>query len=329
MDKINLHVIRESFGRVVYSHKTHEKDAEISSCHAVATKWTNIILTTLTSGTLISTIITNQNILIYISAILATLTLAFIIFQLSFNPEKNKSTSYIPIMSGCDNFCTYCVVPYTRGKEISRPVDDIISEIKNLVENGINEVTLLGQNVNSYKLTKEQNNKETKKQDFVILLEKIEKIKNLKKISFLTSHPKDIGEDLINWMANSVKFSKQLHLPVQSGDNEILKKMNRHYTSEQYLHLIENCKLKIENLCLTTDVIVGFPSETQKQFENTVKLCKKVKFNMAFISKYSPRPGTPSAKMKDNVPQVEKKRRWKILNDLINKKRTDHIDLSL
>ncbi|OGD67869.1 hypothetical protein A3F08_00430 [Candidatus Berkelbacteria bacterium RIFCSPHIGHO2_12_FULL_36_9] len=248
----------------------------------------------------------------------------------SFNPEKNKSTSYIPIMSGCDNFCTYCVVPYTRGKEISRPVDDIISEIKNLVENGINEVTLLGQNVNSYYSKSNLKNQKSKTQiknlkngkyNFVQLLREIEKIKGLKKISFLTAHPKDMSDELIEWMGVSKKFSHKLHLPVQSGDNEILKKMNRHYTSENYIKLIENLKLKIKNLNLSTDIIVGFPSETKKQFKNTVKLCKKINFNQAYVSQYSPRPGTLASTMKNDVSAKEKKRRWQILNDLINKKR--------
>lgn len=222
------------------------------------------------------------------------------------------STSYVPIIYGCDNFCTYCAVPYTRGREHSRPMHDIIAEIKNLIENGITEVTLLGQNVNSY------NDKNT---GFVKLLEQIEKITGLKKISFLTCHPKDVGDDLINWMAKSKKFSHELHLPLQSGDNEVLKRMNRNYTAEHYLELIEKIRTQTSNLLLTTDIIVGFPGETREQFENTYKLCKKVGFDGAYVSQFSPRAGTPAAKMPNDVSPAEKKKRWLLLNNIINKKR--------
>lgn len=229
----------------------------------------------------------------------------------------NKNSIFVPIMFGCNNFCSYCAVPYTRGREISRSVDEIINEIKNLVKNGIDEITLLGQNVNSYKGL----NKPGEKYTFAELLNELDKIEGLKKVSFLTAHPKDMSNGLIEWMGKSKKFSGELHLPVQSGDNEILRKMNRKYTSKHYLHLIENYKLKIKNLRLSTDVIVGFPSETKEQFNNTVELCKKINFAQAFVSQFSSRAGTPAAKMKDDVLRIEKKRRWKILNDLINRKK--------
>lgn len=234
--------------------------------------------------------------------------------------DRTTTASYVPIMHGCNNFCTYCAVPYTRGREHSRPIGEIITEIKNLIRNGITEITLLGQNVNSYRETKKLRNKETKKQDFVLLLEQIEKIPDLKKISFLTCHPKDVGSDLIDWMSTSKKFSRELHLPLQSGNDDILQKMNRGYTTRQYFDLTLNLKSKIVNLKLTTDVIVGFPGETKKQFENTYMLCKKIGFDGAYISQFSPRPGTPAAKMKDDITPAEKKRRWLKLNNLINHK---------
>jgi tRNA-2-methylthio-N6-dimethylallyladenosine synthase len=227
------------------------------------------------------------------------------------NMEKytEKNSEFVPIMYGCNNFCSYCVVPYTRGREVSRSGNEIIEEIKTKITSGIDEIILLGQNVNSYK------------PDFVALLEKIENVKGLNKITFLTSHPKDLSNKLIDWMAKSQIFSGELHLPVQSGDNDILKKMNRNYTIEKYMKIVENCKSEIKNLRLSTDIIVGFPGETEKQFENTLELCKKIKFDKAYISQYSERSGTPSAKLPDDVSATEKKRRWKILDNLINHKK--------
>jgi len=261
--------------------------------------------------------------------------------------QLNTSTllgagNYVPIMFGCNNFCSYCAVPYTRGREISRPEKDIITEIENKVKNGKTEIMLLGQNVNSYhpelktkieKLPPGQSplgegntitkNLKQNKSPFAKLLNKIEKINGLKKISFMTSHPKDMSGDLIEWMAKSSKFSRELHLPVQSGDDEVLKKMNRGYSAENFINLVKKLKAKSKKLKLSTDIIVGFPGETKKQFENTVKLCKNIHFVKAYVSQYSPRPGTPAAKLKDNVSSLEKKRRWEIINDLINKKRVN------
>lgn len=246
-------------------------------------------------------------------------------------------TSFVPIMFGCNNFCSYCAVPYTRGREVSRPQKEIIAEINELVKNGAKHITLLGQNVNSYQL-KSKNAKVKTKSDFVILLKGIEKIDGVEKISFLTSHPKDMSNELIEWINNSPKFSGELHLPMQSGDNEILRKMNRNYTVEHYLKIIKklsafshqlsarSCNLKANppaggrKLYLSTDVIVGFPDETEEQFKNTYKICKQIGFDKAYISQFSPRAGTPAAKMPDSVSPTEKKRRWEKLNNLINKK---------
>jgi len=223
--------------------------------------------------------------------------------------HQSKFQAFLPIMTGCNNFCAYCVVPYTRGREKSRPAKEIIREIKSLVKKDYKEVILLGQNVNSYK---------DKNVNFPKLLKKINNIKGNFKINFITSHPKDMSDELIETMAKCQKLIKEIHLPVQSGDNEILKKMNRHYTASHYKKLIRKIKQKIPGIKISTDIIVGFPGETKKQFQNTVKLAKEIKFEKAYVSKYSPRPGTLAFKLKDNVSPQDKKTRWQILEKLIN-----------
>lgn len=212
----------------------------------------------------------------------------------------------IPIMEGCSHYCTYCVVPYARGKEKSRPFKEIVCEAEELVRRGYEKITLLGQNVNSYKPS------------FAKLLRTLEQISGLKKISFLTSNPWDLTTEIIEAMSLP-KIDRYLHLPVQSGDNEILKRMNRPYTAKQYFVLVEKIRKKNPGIKIGTDIIVGFPGETEKQFRNTVLLCRKIGFEKAYIAKYSPRPGTAAFKLKDNVPPEEKKRRWQVLDDLINK----------
>lgn len=223
---------------------------------------------------------------------------------------QSKSQPLLPIMTGCNNFCSYCVVPFTRGREKSRKTVKIMKEAKSLIKKGYREILLLGQNVNSYK---------DGEVNFPKLLKKINNIKGDFKLNFITSHPKDMSDELIKTMAECEKLIKEIHLPVQSGDNQILKKMNRHYTTGQYKNLIKKIREKMPGIEVSTDIIVGFPSETKKQFQNTQKLCKDIKFSKAYISKYSPRPGTLAFKSKDNVSLLEKKRRWLILNKLINK----------
>ena len=224
---------------------------------------------------------------------------------------SNEKSAYVPIMTGCDNFCAYCAVPYTRGRERSRPAEEIIKEVKNLIQKDYKEIWLLGQNVNSYK---------SGAVNFPRLLEMINEILGDFKIRFLTSHPKDMSEELIKIIANCKKIVKEIHLPVQSGDNQILKKMNRNYTIRQYKNLVKKIRQKIPEIKISTDIIVGFPGETKKQFQNTTKLAEKIKFDKAYVAKYSPRPGTVAFKLKDDVPFEEKKGRWQILNRLINKK---------
>ncbi len=234
-------------------------------------------------------------------------------------PAKHSSSfhAYVPISNGCNNFCTYCVVPYSRGREISRPQKEILRETEKLVKTGYKAITLVGQNVNSY------GKDLSKKINFVRLLKEIEKI--AKKYSpnlwlwFLTSHPKDMSDELISFVGKSKIICPYIHLPIQNGDNEILKKMNRKYTRENYLQVFKKIKNKISDAAFSTDIIVGFPGETKKQFENTVALFKQVKFDMAYIAEYSPRPGTAAARLRDNVSLKEKKRRHQILDNLLKK----------
>jgi len=219
-------------------------------------------------------------------------------------------TAYVPIMTGCNNFCAYCVVPYVRGEEISRPAQKIIKEIKELIKKGYKEIILLGQNVNSYK---------DKNTNFPQLLKLINDLSGEFWLRFITSHPKDLSDELIETMAKSEKITEYLHLPVQSGDNEILKKMNRGYSINRYKGLIEKIRKQIKGVCISTDIIVGFPGETKKQFKQTAKLMKWAKFDMVYISQYSPRLMTAASKLEDDVIKKEKKEREQILNEILKK----------
>ena len=210
----------------------------------------------------------------------------------------------VNIMYGCNNFCSYCIVPYVRGRERSREPEDIISEIKGLVADGVVEVMLLGQNVNSYGKTLE--NPVT----FANLLRQVNEIEGLKRIRFMTSHPKDLSDELIEAMAECDKVCTHLHLPLQSGSTEILKKMNRKYTKESYLSLVERIREKNPKLSLTTDIIVGFPGETEEDFEETMDIVRKVRYDSAFTFIYSKRTGTPAAVMEDQVPEDVVKNRF-------------------
>ncbi|MFH1036937.1 MAG: MiaB/RimO family radical SAM methylthiotransferase [Patescibacteria group bacterium] len=227
------------------------------------------------------------------------------------SPCRNDKRALIPISYGCKNSCTYCVVPQTRGSLSCRPSEEIIREAKRAVKNGYKEICLLGQNVNDYKAGNI---------NFAKLLKKVSDITGDFSIHFLSSNPKDFSDKLINTIAGNKKISKYLYIPVQSGDDKILKLMNRTYTAREYKKLIEKIRKKIPDVNLATDFIVGFPGETRLQFENTRKFAKDLKFDIAFVNKYSPRPETAVSKMKDNISSMEKIRRWKILNKLINEK---------
>jgi len=235
-------------------------------------------------------------------------------------------SAYVPIMTGCNNFCSYCVVPYARGREISRPADKILDEVKKLIKRGYKKIVLLGQNVNSYRSPtnyESNTNIQITNVNFPKLLQLINKIPGKFWLQFITSHPKDLSDELINTMAECEKITPYLHLPVQSGDNIILKKMNRHYTVEHYKNLIRVIRGKFvkisEPISISTDIIVGFPGETKKQFLNTAKLMRKIKFDMAYIAEYSPREGTAAAKLKDNVDKKEKGRRRVALTEILKK----------
>jgi len=220
--------------------------------------------------------------------------------------RESKFKAFVNISYGCDKFCTYCIVPYTRGKERSRKMEDILNEVKELKEQNYQEVTLLGQNVNAY--GKDFNNGTF----FAKLLEEVAKI-GIPRVRFLTSHPWDFTNDIIDVIAKYDNIMKYIHLPVQSGSDEILKLMGRRYTREQYLTLVNEIKTRIPNIALTTDIIVGFPNETYEQFLETVSLCREVHYDSAFTFIYSPRNNTPAAKIKDNVSKSEKSKRFKEL----------------
>lgn len=219
--------------------------------------------------------------------------------------------SYVNIMYGCDNFCTYCIVPYTRGREASREPDEIIEEIKDLVKNGTKEITLLGQNVNSY--GKSLNNGMT----FTKLLYKINDIEGLERIRFMTSHPKDISDELIYAFKDLDKLCNFLHLPVQAGSTKVLKEMNRKYSKEEYLEKIEKIRKINPDIALCTDIMVGFPGETEEDFEETIDLVKKVQYDTAFTFIYSLREGTIAAKSNEQVPEEVKHERFERLLDVL------------
>ncbi len=247
--------------------------------------------------------------------------------------RNNPITAFITIMRGCENFCSYCIVPYVRGKEESRPVEEIVSEINCLVQQGVKEVTLLGQNVNSYKscrlqvtsyqgttnrLSNLQHETGDRKREagFTELLEEVNKIEKLERIRFVTSHPKDLDENIINAMHDLDKVCEHLHLPVQAGSNKILERMNRKYSREDYLSLVEKIRKTIPEIAITTDIIVGFPGETEEDFAQTLDLMNKVEFDSAYTFKYSPRPGTSAGKLENDVPQEVKEERLGRLNEL-------------
>lgn len=269
--------------------------------------------------------------------------------EVGFNSQavrRDKTHAWVPISTGCNSFCTYCIVPYSRGREKSRPIKEILDEVRKLTKKGYKEITLLGMNVNSWGLEKVgigfrkllmDKQKTFKRSDlptnqsqylkvkgnlpFVKLLQEISKIKGIEKIRFLTSNPWDFHDELIDEIARNLKIDRFIHLPVQSGSNKLLKRMNRGYTIKDYIHLVEKLRKKVPDVVIGTDIIVGFPGETKKDFQDTVDLAIKLDWKVAFVAQYSPRPGTAAWRIyQDNISPQEKKRRWQILDDLINKK---------
>jgi tRNA-2-methylthio-N6-dimethylallyladenosine synthase len=218
-------------------------------------------------------------------------------------------SAFVTIVRGCENFCSYCIVPYVRGKEISRPADEILKEIRHLAERGTREVTLLGQNVNSYR---------DGSTDFTGLLAMVSEVPGIERIRFMTSHPKDLSDRLIDALAMLPKVCEHLHLPLQSGSDGVLAAMNRRYTAGHYLSLIAKLRQRLPGISFTTDILVGFPGETDEDFAQTVALIKAVQFDHLFAFKYSPRPGTAAAGRPDDIPRETKERRHAAVLDLAN-----------
>ena len=225
-------------------------------------------------------------------------------------PLRSSGTNaWVNISYGCDNYCTYCIVPYVRGREKSREMGDIVAEVDCLVKAGYRYVTLLGQNVNSY-----GNDVDDPEVNFANLLRKVSEVEGDFKIRFMTNHPKDLSDEVIDEIARNDKVCKVIHLPVQSGNNRILKLMNRKYTREQYLDIIKKIRERIPDCTITTDIIVGFPTETDEEYMDTYNLLKEVRFDGIFAFKYSPRTGTPAEKMEGQIPELVKRQR---VNDLL------------
>lgn len=237
--------------------------------------------------------------------------------------RKYSFKSGVNIMFGCNNFCSYCIVPYVRGRERSRKPEDIIEEIKRLVDDGVVEIMLLGQNVNSYGKTLD------KPISFAELLRQVTKIDGLKRIRFMTSHPKDLSDELIEVMHSSDKICKQFHLPLQSGSDRILKEMNRHYTKDGYLELVEKLRKSVPDIGLSTDIIVGFPGETEEDFQDTLEVIEKSRFDSVFTFIYSKRTGTPAAEMPDQVEESIIKDRFNRLLKVVNQISNEKIDEKL
>ncbi len=225
---------------------------------------------------------------------------------------KGQFSAWVPIMNGCNKFCTYCIVPYVRGREISRPVKHIVEEVTKLGQEGIKEITLLGQNVNSYGLDFKDDT------HFGTLIDELSKITSIERVRYMTSHPQDMTKSMIDSLGASRNVVSHLHLPIQSGSDRVLKTMNRHYTVAHYKELVDYCRERISNLTLTTDIIVGFPGETEHDFEETLQLLKDVEFDMAYTFIYSKRSGTPAATMEDQVPDEVKRVRLQALMDIQN-----------
>ena len=226
-------------------------------------------------------------------------------------PQNGAVSAYVTIMQGCNNFCSFCVVPYLRGPEVSRPPRDIIDEVKALADHGIREAILLGQNVNSYGKNRED--------DFALLLREVGKIGGIERIRFTTSHPKDLSFELMRCYANINKLCEHIHLPVQSGSDRILKRMDRGYTKAEYLDKVENLRNICPNISITSDVIVGFPGETEEDFQETIDLMEKIRFDNLFSFKYSEREGTVAVKFNDKIAECAKGERLQALQSLQEK----------
>lgn len=261
------------------------------------------------------------------------------------NTETGRRHAWVPISSGCNSFCTYCIVPYSRGREASRPLADILTEVHTLAEQGYQEITLLGQNVNSWGLEKVgialrkmlmQTDQALSRDDipdnstqyfaadgtppFVSLLQQVTAVPGIELVRFMTSNPWDFHDELIAEIAQNPKLDHFIHLPVQSGSNTVLYRMNRGYTRERYLEVVKKLKAAIPDVTIGTDIIVGFPGETEAEFQETVSLAQAVDWKVGFVAQYSPRPGTTAWRLyPDDIPPAVKKQRWETLDNIINK----------
>jgi len=237
--------------------------------------------------------------------------------------RRHGVKAFVDIMYGCDNFCTYCIVPYTRGRERSRAPEAILEEIRRLVAEGVREVTLLGQNVNSYGVGLEA------PVDFPDLLAMVDGIAGLERIRFMTNHPKDVSDKLIDTMARGRRICKQIHLPLQAGSDSLLKAMNRRYTLESYLDTVTRLRAAMPEIALTTDIIVGFPGETEEDVDGLIAVARQVRFDSAFTFLYSPRTGTPAAKLAEQIPEALKHQRFervlKVFNDIVIEKNREQL----
>ena len=227
-----------------------------------------------------------------------------------------KHKAFVNIMYGCNNFCTYCIVPYTRGRERSRAAEDILKEVQALAADGVKEITLLGQNVNSYKGISRENSEKT---DFTDLIYMLSEVDGIERIRFMTSHPKDLSDELIAAYGKCEKLCHYIHLPVQAGSSKVLKEMNRHYTREDYLEIVRKLREVDPDIAISTDIIVGFPGETEEEFEETLTLCEEVRYDSAFTFLYSVRKGTPAEKFENQIPEEIKHERFNRLVDVINR----------
>lgn len=226
-----------------------------------------------------------------------------------------RHKAFVNIMYGCNNFCTYCIVPYTRGRERSRKPEDIVNEVRRLADDGVREVMLLGQNVNSYRGVDAKG----AEKDFTDLIYMLNEIEGLDRIRFMTSHPKDLSDKLIQAFVDCPKLSRWIHLPMQAGSSAVLKRMNRRYTREQYLELVRKLRAAVPDIAISTDIIVGFPGETEEDFQQTLSLCEEVRYDSAFTFMYSIRKGTPAEKYEDQIPEEIKHERFDRLVETVNR----------
>lgn len=336
----NTCTVRENANKKLYGHLGHLKNLKSKNPHMIIAlcgcmmQESHVVETIRQKYSFVNIVFGTHNIyklaeLIYIN--LSENKRVIEILDKSINtvetlPTKRKYSfkSGVNIMYGCNNFCSYCIVPYVRGREKSRKPDDIIKEITELASKGVREIMLLGQNVNSYGKVFDYTNNEiiqVSSEDmitFPMLLKKVCSIDGIERIRFMTSHPKDLSDELIQVMSEESKICNHLHLPVQSGSTSILGKMNRRYTKEQYLKLVEKIRCAIPNISLTTDIIVGFPGETEEDFKDTLDIVEKVRYDQAFTFIYSKRTGTPAASMNNQVPDDVVKDRFNRLLTKVN-----------